>query len=123
MEIVRSFAGAEWIGIFGNLAMIPYQLQYNLMRNVDVMIGAHGAVFSWSLVFNSHKMNQKMFEISIPNAPLHNEHWAKMLNIRGYHQHICTTCCQKRMKQWRLCPHSRVNVEDILNELHLLVNI
>lgn len=120
-EIVAKY-NKNWIILFGNLAHLTFKTQYNLMRNVDIMIGQHGAVFAWSLIFNTHKQNQKLFEISIPNAPLHSEHWAKMLNIKGYHEHICKDCCRFRMQDWKDCIKSRVDVTLCLNEIDQLLD-
>ena len=116
-KIVKTF-DTNWIILFGNLASLSHKIQYNLIRNMDIMIGLHGAVFSWSLIVNSYKKNQKLFEISIPYAPLHSEHWAKMLDIKGYYQHICDKCCFQRQKDWIYCQQSRVNVTLIVYELN-----
>ena len=113
----------NWIILFGNLAHLTYKTQYNLMRNVDIMIGQHGAVFAWSLIFNTYKLNQKLFEISIPHAPLHSEHWAKMLNIKGYHEHFCKDCCKHRMQDWQDCIKSRIDINVSLNEIDQLLDV
>ena len=121
--IVNEFDG-DWILIFGNPAALSFKEQYNLMRNVDILVSVHGAIFAWSLIFESHKRNQKMFEISIPDAPLHSEHWARMLGLREdqYHEYHCEDCCAERMENWSLCDRSRINVTRVLSDLRTFLS-
>ena len=75
-QIISTFSKSHFI-VYGNPAYIRFETHYNLMRNTDIFISAHGASFALSAFMYPP---QKLFEFTTKSA----EHIAKAMELE-YH--------------------------------------